>query len=79
ALNKLKEAHKNQDLTAIDSAQNELNTAWQAASEEIYKAQAQQGGGASGNSGASGEAYSNSNNNNQKGPDVTDVDFEEVK
>ncbi|MDR1896483.1 MAG: molecular chaperone DnaK [Prevotellaceae bacterium] len=79
ALNKLKEAHKNQDLTAIDNAQNELNTAWQAASEEIYKAQAQQGGGASGNPGASGEAYSNSNNNNQKGPDVTDVDFEEVK
>jgi molecular chaperone DnaK len=82
ALNKLKEAHKNQDLTAIDSAQNELNTAWQAASEEIYKAQAQQGGGgASENPNASGDPYSNfnNNNNNQNGPDVTDVDFEEVK
>ncbi|MDR0726078.1 MAG: molecular chaperone DnaK [Prevotellaceae bacterium] len=72
ALNKLKEAHKNQDLTAIDSAQNDLNSAWQAASEEIYKAQAQQQGQ---------EQSANSGNaqNGTKDPDVTDVDFEEVK
>ncbi|RZK45762.1 MAG: molecular chaperone DnaK, partial [Pedobacter sp.] len=39
ALVKLKEAHKSQDLAAIDSATAEMNTAWTAASEEIYKAQ----------------------------------------
>ena len=39
ALNTLKETHKNQDLKNIDSAIANLNTAWTAASEEIYKAQ----------------------------------------
>ncbi|MDR1582215.1 MAG: molecular chaperone DnaK [Prevotellaceae bacterium] len=73
ALNKLKEAHKNQDLAALDIAQNELNSAWQVASEEIYKAQQQQepSQGQSANSG--------NDQNGPKGPDVTDVDFEEVK
>ena len=40
ALAKLKEAHKSQDIAAIDTAMTEMNTAWTAASEEIYKAQA---------------------------------------
>jgi molecular chaperone DnaK len=40
ALNKLKEAHKNQDIAGYDAAMAEMNTAWTAASEEIYKAQA---------------------------------------
>src|SRR3954463_5665946 len=44
ALNKLKEAHKSQDLTAVDAAMADLNTAWTAASEEMYKAQAAAGG-----------------------------------
>ncbi|MDR1594991.1 MAG: molecular chaperone DnaK [Prevotellaceae bacterium] len=75
ALSKLKEAHKNQDLSAIEVAQNELNSAWQAASEEIYKAQQQQGPTSQGQStGSSGNAQSG-----PKEPDVTDVDFEEVK
>jgi molecular chaperone DnaK len=75
ALSKLKEAHKNQDIAAIDVAQNELNSAWQAASEEIYKAQQQQGGPSQGQStGFSGNAQSESQD-----PDITDVDFEEVK
>jgi molecular chaperone DnaK len=73
ALKKLKEAHKNQDLAAIDITQNELNSAWQVASEEIYKAQQQQG--------ASQGQSANSDNaqSGPKEPDVTDVDFEEVK
>ena len=37
AANKLKEAHKTQDLAAIDAALAEMNTAWTAASEEMYK------------------------------------------
>ncbi|MCL6103424.1 MAG: molecular chaperone DnaK, partial [Bacteroidetes bacterium] len=38
ALNNLKEAYKNKDFTAIDSATNELNTVFQAASQEMYNA-----------------------------------------
>src|SRR5690606_14221109 len=74
ALGKLKEAHKNEDIAGIDSSMNELNTAWTAASEEIYKAsqgQQQQQPGADG----TGQPNSNSD-----GPDnVADAEFEEVK
>src|SRR5438477_2731418 len=45
ALNKLKEAHKLQDVAAIDPAVAEMNAAWTAASEEMYKA-TQDGNGA---------------------------------
>ena len=41
ALTKLKEAHKAEDLDAIDKATEELNTAWQAASQDMYNAQQQ--------------------------------------
>lgn len=78
ALNKLKEAHKSQDIAAIDSAMNELNTVFQAASQEMYNAQA---GGAQGSAQADPN-FSNqqANSNNAGGKDnVTDVDFEEVK
>ena len=51
ALNKLKEAHKSQDVNAVDTALNEMNQAWTAASEEIYKAQ-QGGAGAQPQDGA---------------------------
>ncbi len=79
ALNELKEAHKNKDLTGIEKATNELNTAWQAASQEMYNAtQGQQQGGAQqqpgGDGGAAGAGGSSSNDD-----EVTDVDFEEVK
>jgi molecular chaperone DnaK len=73
ALNKLKEAHKNHDVTAIDAAQNELNSAWQVASEEIYKAQQQQ------NPSQGQSANSSNAQSGPKEPDITDVDFEEVK
>ncbi len=45
ALNKLKDAQKSQDIASIDKALEEMNTAWTAASEDIYKAQ-QDGGDA---------------------------------
>lgn len=75
ALGRLKDAHKSQDLTAIENATNELNAAWQAASEELYKAQAQA------NAGAGQQANANPGNSSSSGNDqeVTDVDFEEVK
>src|SRR5215216_1092808 len=44
ALNKLREAHKSQDLNQIDPAVTELNNAWTAASEELYKATQGAGG-----------------------------------
>jgi molecular chaperone DnaK len=74
ALAKLKEAHKAQDIDAIDAASNALNTAFQAASQDMYNAQnAQAGAQDFGSQQAGGDQ-----GGNQEG-DVTDVDFEEVK
>ena len=75
ALAKLKEAHKAQDIAGIDAATNELNTVFQAASQEMYNAQNAQGGQA-GPQDFGGQQQSS--NDNKQG-DVTDVDFEEVK
>ncbi|MBN2766868.1 MAG: molecular chaperone DnaK [Paludibacteraceae bacterium] len=76
ALAKLKEAHKAQDIAGIDAATNELNTVFQAASQEMYNAQNAQGGQQAGPQDFGGQQQSQSGN--QQG-DVTDVDFEEVK
>ncbi len=72
ALTKLKEAHKNQDIPAIDAAMAEMNTAWTAASEEIYKAQ-QAAGPEAGAAGADAGGAQPQNDN------VEDAQFEEVK
>lgn len=74
ALTKLKEAHKSQDIAAIDTALAEMNTAWTAASEEIYKAQAEQQGGAQ-----QGAEQANAGSQQQAGDHVEDAQFEEVK
>jgi len=74
ALGKLKEAHKNQDMDAIDKATEELNTAWAAASEELYKA-----GQDAGNAGGAETAQEGSTENNSGSDNVADADFEEVK
>ncbi len=76
ALTKLKEAHKNQDIPAIDAAMAEMNTAWTAASEEIYKAQ-QAAGAQPGADAAQGAA--DQSNGNPKNDTVEDAQFEEVK
>ena len=75
ALAKVKEAHKAQDLAAIDTSVAELNTAWTAASEEIYKAQA---AGAEPGASTNGE-QPHSADGQQGGETVTDAEFEEVK
>ncbi|MBO9201746.1 MULTISPECIES: molecular chaperone DnaK [Niastella] len=76
ALNKLKEAHKSQDIEAIDAASTEMNNAWTAASEELYKAtQGQQAGGEQ--PGAGGNQQQGGNQGG--GENVTDAEFEEVK
>ncbi|MBK7635418.1 MAG: molecular chaperone DnaK [Saprospiraceae bacterium] len=74
ALTELKEAHKLQDLPRVDKASEALNTAWQAASQDIYSAQQ--------NAGANGEPTADQGNpggtNQSSADDVTDVEFEEV-
>ena len=87
AKEKLHQAHQNKDFAAIDAALEELNAAWQSASEEMYKAQ----GDAAAN-GGTGNPFDNMGVNNPFGGansenpqpnsndgEVTDVDFEEVK
>ncbi|MBQ8191851.1 MAG: molecular chaperone DnaK [Bacteroidaceae bacterium] len=71
ALGKLKDAHKAQDLAAIDAAMNELNTAFQTASAEMYAQSGQAGQQA-------GPGAGQQPNNDAK-EDVQDADFEEVK
>ncbi|MFB6454600.1 molecular chaperone DnaK [Chitinophaga sp. Hz27] len=74
ALAKLKEAHKSQEIAAVDTASAELDAAWTAASEELYKAtQGQPEGGAEANGGGQQQSQSNA------GDGVTDAEFEEVK
>lgn len=81
SLNKLKEAHKSQDIAAIDTAMNELNEVFHAASQEMYNqaggaqqagAQQQPGAGFQG-----GSAQGGNNGGNNGGAE--DVPFEEVK
>ncbi len=79
AKDKLKEAHKNQDLDAIDAASKELNDAWQAASQDIYQAQ-QEAQGAAGAKPDANDAGSQPGGDSPKDDgEVTDVDYEEVK
>jgi molecular chaperone DnaK len=72
ALTELRAAHGTRDLAAIDASMEKINTAWQAASQEIYNAQ-QADGGAQGPAADAGSAQGGSDEN------VTDVNFEEVK
>ncbi len=69
ALTELKEAHKMQDLGAIDTAMEKMNTAWTAASQDIYAAtqEGQNEGSAQGNP-----------SDKKADEEVTDVEFEEV-
>ena len=72
ALAEVKSAHAAQDVAAIDASMEKLNTAWNAASQEIYAAMNEgQQGGAQAQPGAD---QSQANNDG-----VEDVDFEEVK
>jgi molecular chaperone DnaK len=78
ALTKLKEAHKSQDIAAIDAAVAEMNTAWTAASEEIYKAQ-QGSGTQQGDGGSAGGGQQQQQPGGGGSENVTDAEYEEVK
>ena len=74
ALTELKAAHAAKDLTVIDAAMEKLNTAFQAASQDMYQASNQDGG--------AGPDQDQNAGGDEKGgksdEEVTDVDFEEV-
>ena len=75
ALQQLKDAHKSQDIAAVDSAMNNLNQVMQAASAQMYQQAGPQAGpqpGAGQNAGGQGSQQS-------QGDNVQDADFEEVK
>jgi len=74
ALEELKKAFETKEVETIQPALDKINEAWKAASEEMYKAQAeeQQAGAPTGDAGAQGEPT-------EENSDVEDVDFEEVK
>jgi molecular chaperone DnaK len=76
ALETLKVAHQAQDITQVEAALAAMNTAWTAASEDIYKAQAAGAGGPeAGAPGADGGQANGGANNDT----VEDAQFEEVK
>lgn len=69
---KLKKAIEARDFAAIETASTELNAAWQAASEDMYKATQSEAG-------ENNSQSTESNSGNANDAKVEDVDFEEVK
>ncbi|MBS1668180.1 MAG: molecular chaperone DnaK [Bacteroidetes bacterium] len=74
ALTKLRDAHKSQDIAAIDTAVAEMNAAWATASEDMYKATQAAQPGAEANAGNHQQTNTGGGAEN-----VTDAEFEEVK
>ena len=73
ALETLKVAHQAQDITQVTAALEAMNAAWTAASEDIYKAQADGGANAAGPDAGAQQGGSAANDT------VEDAQFEEVK
>ncbi len=69
ALDELKKAYETRDLATIQPALDKINEAWKAASEEMYKAQAE---------GQQGDAQQ-AQPNQEAGDATQDVEYEEVK
>ena len=74
ALSDLKKALESKDLSAIDTPSNALNSAWQAASTEMYQQGPKAEDAAKDNEGKAQQKDQKSNGSN-----VTDVDYEEIK
>ena len=70
ALAKLKEAHSAQNLDGIDAASAEVQSAFQAASEEMYN---------HANASGAAEPAAGASSSQPAGDNITDADFEEVK
>jgi molecular chaperone DnaK len=74
ALATLKAAHQAQDVAQVNTALEAMNAAWTAASEEIYKAQAEGAGAGAAPGADAGQANGGASNDT-----VEDAQFEEVK
>ena len=75
ALQQLKDAHKAGDIAAIDTAMNNLNQAWQTASQQMYQ-------GAQGAQAGQENPFNGQQQTQQEAPkdeNIQDADFEEVK
>ncbi len=75
ALEKLKDAHKSQDIAAVDSAVEQMNRIWQEASEEMYKAAQQK----EKQNTSEQQTKTQQDATTQQQDNVTDADYEEVK
>lgn len=71
ALGVLRNAHADRDVSRINESMQALNDAWNKASEDLYKNAGNDGGGSYGPGGYA--------EHGQKDPDVSDVEYEEVK
>lgn len=78
ATESLKEAIKSEDVAAVESGTKALNDAWQAASEDIYKAQQDANGGSQTPPPGADAGQATGAEAPDAGEDVTDVEFEEV-
>ena len=84
ALTQLKSAYESKDISSINSALENMNNAWHAASEDMAKAAQQQQGpsqdaGSSSNAGNNQGGGNSGNGSNGSDPGTVDVDYEEVK
>ena len=77
SLEKLKAAHKSQDIAAIDLATTEMNAAWATASEDMYKDT--QAGAQPGAEQPNGAEQQQPQSGADASENVTDAEFEEVK
>ena len=75
---KLKEAHKSDDVDAVDKASEELNAAWTAASQDLYQAQQDAGATAGSEGGPEAGDQASAEGTDTANEDVQDVEFEEV-
>lgn len=73
ALEELKKAHETKNIDTIQPALDKINEAWKAASEEMYKAQAE------GQQGGAQEAQPNQGGSDDNNDGPQDVEYEEVK
>ncbi|WP_010253418.1 molecular chaperone DnaK [Myroides injenensis] len=73
ALEELKKAYETKDIDTIQPALDKINEAWKAASEEMYKAQAE------GQQGGAQEAQPNQGGSDDNNDGPQDVEYEEVK
>jgi len=72
ALERLKQVHKDKNLSEVESAMDQLNAAWSAASEDLYRAQQAEATGGTPDANAQEAAAGDG------GPKVQDADFEVV-